>query len=47
MIITELINGCTLGLEHIAGEPDDPNDGLDWAICLSLFIFRISLCKMK
>jgi len=39
----ELINGITLGAEHISGDIDD--DEMAWAIVFSLFVFRIIIIK--
>ena len=47
MIIAELINGLTFGLEHIPGDPEDKDDELAWAIVLHLGIFRISYARLK
>lgn len=44
-----LINGLSFGLEHISDdeEEDDEYSEVDWAIVLSLFIFRIAFLKLK
>lgn len=38
-LVVELINGLKVGLEHVAGDPEDPDDVS--LIVLDLLIFRV------
>ena len=41
----ELINGITVGAEHISGDIDD--DEMDWALVFSVFVLRFVIIKYR
>lgn len=46
-ITVDLINGLTLGVEHLSGDAEDEDDMIEWAIAFHFFVIRVCLVKLK
>lgn len=43
----QLINGLSLGVEHISGDPEDDDDAVEYAIVIHLLLLRLMFVKLK
>lgn len=46
-IQAQLINGLSLGVEHISGDPEDDDDAVEYAIVFHLLLLRLMFVKLK